>query len=86
MDHRSASIADSLDGRLGANQIVFLAGSRSHGPGEHEFNAGCLLLAKALNEQSGLDVKATVIQGWPKDESVLDGIKVVIYSDATGVL
>ena len=70
-----------------ANQIVFLAGSRSHGPGEHEFNAGCLLLAKALNEQSGLDVKATVIQGWPKDESVLDGIKaLVIYSDATSVV
>lgn len=70
-----------------ANQIVFLAGGRSHGPGEHEFNAGCLLLAKALNEQSGLDVKATVIQGWPKDESVLDGIKaLVIYSDATSVV
>lgn len=70
-----------------ANQIVFLAGGRSHGPGEHEFNAGCLLLAKALNEQSGLDVKATVIQGWPKDESVLDGIKaLVIYADATSVV
>ena len=24
-----------------ADDIVFLAGGRSHGPGEHEFNAGC---------------------------------------------
>ncbi len=70
-----------------ANKIVFLAGGRSHGPGEHEFNAGCQLLARALNEQSGLDVQATVVQGWPKDESVLDGIQeLVIYADGTSVV
>ncbi len=67
--------------------IVFLAGGRSHGPGEHEFNAGCQLLAKAINEQSGLGLKATVVSGWPKDESVLDGIKcLVIYADGTSVV
>ncbi|MSU35724.1 MAG: c-type cytochrome [Pedosphaera sp.] len=70
-----------------ANRVVFLAGGRSHGPGEHEFNAGCQLLARVLNEQSGLDVQATVIQGWPKDESVLDGIRaLVIYADGTSVV
>ena len=68
-------------------RIVFLAGGKSHGPGEHEFRAGCLLLAKALNEQSGLPVKAEVIQGWPADSSVLDGAKaVVFYSDGTSVV
>jgi putative membrane-bound dehydrogenase-like protein len=68
-------------------RIVFLAGGRSHGPGEHEFRAGCMLLAKALNEQSGLPVKAEVIQGWPADASVLDGAKaVVFYSDGTSVV
>ena len=67
--------------------IVFLAGGRSHGPGEHEFNAGSQLLAKAINEQSGLGLKATVVSGWPKDESVLDGIKcLVIYADGTSVV
>jgi putative membrane-bound dehydrogenase-like protein len=69
-----------------ARKIVFLAGGRSHGPGEHEFNAGCQLLAKALNE-SKLDIEATVIQGWPKDESVLNSIKgLVIYADGTSVV
>lgn len=69
-----------------ARKIVFLAGGRSHGPGEHEFHAGCQLLAKALNE-SKLDIEATVIQGWPKDESVLNGIKgLVIYADGTSVV
>ena len=68
-------------------RILLLAGGRSHASGEHEFNAGCLLLAKALNEQSGLDVKATVIQGWPKDESVFENVDaIIIYSDATKVV
>jgi type 1 glutamine amidotransferase len=68
-------------------RVVFLAGGRSHGPGEHEFNAGCLLLAKALNEQSGLPVKAEVIKGWPADDGVLDGAKaILIYADGTSVV
>ncbi|MCE9632550.1 MAG: NPCBM/NEW2 domain-containing protein [Planctomycetia bacterium] len=68
-------------------RVVFLAGGRSHGPGEHEFRAGCMLLARALNEQSGLPVRAEVIQGWPSDPTVLDGAKaVVFYSDATSVV
>lgn len=68
-------------------KILFLAGPRSHASGDHEFNAGCLLLAKALNEQSGLEVEATVIQGWPEDESVFDGVAAaIIYSDSTKVV
>ena len=68
-------------------KIVFLAGQRSHASGEHEFYAGCMLLAKALNEQSGLDVQATVVSGWPKDESILDdAAAVIIYSDGTSVI
>ncbi len=68
-------------------KILFLAGPRSHASGDHEFNAGCMLLAKALNEQSGLEVEATVIKGWPEDESVFDGVDaVIIYSDSTKVV
>jgi len=87
---RLAAVASCFLVSLGAHaaaDIVFLAGGRSHGPGEHEFNAGCRLLAKAINEQSGLGLKATVVSGWPKDESVLDGIKcLVIYADGTSVV
>ena len=67
--------------------ILFLAGERSHKSGEHEFNAGCQLLAKALNEQRALDIHATVVNGWPEDESVFNGVDaVVIYSDGTKVV
>src|SRR5688572_17582983 len=63
-------------------RIVFVAGRPSHGPGDHEHNAGCRLLAKALNA-SGLPVEAVVHEnGWPKDASIFDGAAaIVMYSD-----
>ena len=67
----------------GKTKIVLIAGNPSHPSGQHEFNAGAILLARALNEQSGLPVKVEVVHnGWPEDESVFDGAAaVVIYSD-----
>ncbi|MEM1082986.1 MAG: ThuA domain-containing protein [Verrucomicrobiota bacterium] len=69
-------------------RIVFIAGAKSHKSGDHEFRAGCMLLAKALNEQSGLPVKAEVVgPDWGKDRSVLDGADaVVVYCDATSAI
>lgn len=67
-----------------SKKIVFIAGNRSHSSGEHEFRAGSMLLAKALNEQSGLPVEATVVGvDWPRDKPVLEGADaIVIYADA----
>jgi hypothetical protein len=45
----------------GPAKIVLVAGKPSHGPGEHEFNAGTLLLAKCLRQNEGVD--AVVVQG-----------------------
>ncbi|MBK1825397.1 ThuA domain-containing protein [Haloferula rosea] len=66
-------------------EIVFIAGRKSHASGEHEFRAGSLLLAKALNEQSGLDVKASVVGvEWAKTPKVLENADaIVIYCDAS---
>ena len=66
-------------------KIVLIAGRRSHGSGEHEFRAGCLLLAKALNEESGLNVEAVVVgPDWPKEKKVLDEADAIfIYADGT---
>ena len=64
-------------------RLVLIAGKPSHPSGQHEFNAGAILLARALNEQSGLPVQVDVVHnGWPEDETVFAGAKaVVIYSD-----
>jgi putative transposase len=66
-------------------KICFVAGRPSHGYGSHEHNAGCMLLAKCLNE-SGLPVEAVVHKnGWPKDASFFDGADaIVMYCDGGG--
>lgn len=65
-----------------SKKIIFIAGEDSHGHGEHEFRAGCHLLAKALNK-SGLSINAVVVEdGWPKNEEVFkDASSVIVYSN-----
>jgi len=65
------------------SKIVFISGIPSHPSGQHEFRAGVILLARALEEQSGLPVEIAINHhGWPEDESIFDGAKaVIIYSD-----
>jgi type 1 glutamine amidotransferase len=48
-------------------KVLFLAGRKSHGYGAHEHKAGCLLLARCLNE-SDVDVSAQVEtdNAWPQ--------------------
>ena len=53
-------------------KIVFIAGNRSHASGEHEFRAGCMLLAKSL--ESSMGFKTVVYEnGWPKDPKAFEG-------------
>ncbi|MBX3439974.1 MAG: ThuA domain-containing protein, partial [Planctomycetaceae bacterium] len=66
--------------------VVFLAGTPSHGPGDHEHRAGCLLLARRLNaarEEHGVPVIATVYSGrWPADPTAFDNVDTVVsYCD-----
>jgi type 1 glutamine amidotransferase len=62
-------------------KIVFLAGKPSHGPGQHEHRAGCLLLQSCLKDVPGVTTEV-VTNGWPADEKVFDGAAaVVVYCD-----
>ncbi len=64
-----------------AAKIVIVAGTPSHGPGEHEFNAGSMLLAKCLRQNPGVNV-VVVKGGWPADDSFFDGAtSIVLYED-----
>ena len=62
----------------GGTKIVVIAGRPSHGKGEHEFNAGCKLLVKWLDEVPGIE-PVLVTGGWPEDEKVFDGAKSVVF-------
>jgi Trehalose utilisation len=62
-------------------KIVFIAGRPSHGYAEHEHHAGCLLLARCINENVP-EAQAIVYDGWPSDPAALDdAASVVIYCD-----
>ena len=75
-------VLDQPQASVEKKRVVFLAGKASHGYGAHEHYAGCVLLARSL-QQAGSDIEIQVIRnGWPEDISVLDGADaVVIYAD-----
>ncbi|MCU0786171.1 MAG: ThuA domain-containing protein [Verrucomicrobia bacterium] len=66
-------------------QVVFIAGRPSHGPGEHEHRAGCLLLKSCLDKVPGIRAEVYT-NGWPDnpDAALAGADAVVIYSDGGG--
>ncbi|MFD1140288.1 ThuA domain-containing protein [Larkinella insperata] len=62
-------------------RVVFIAGGCSHGAGEHEHKAGCMLLAKRL-KQAVPALETEVFAGWPTTRNAFDqAAAVVIYGD-----
>lgn len=64
-------------------KIVFIAGPCSHGPGAHEGNAGCHLLADALKKAMPNTFETVVYQGsWPSDAAAFNNAAaIVLYMD-----
>lgn len=63
----------------GKKKVVFVAGGPSHGPGAHEHNGGCTLLANLLNEHLGESIEAVVYRnGWPSDPAAFDGADALV--------
>lgn len=67
----------------GKKLIVMIAGAQSHGPGEHEHNAGVQLLAKGLQAgaAAAADVKVHLNAEWPDAEELGKADTILIYSD-----
>ena len=62
-------------------KIVFIAGPPSHGPGEHEHRAGCLLLKSCFDKLQGV-TSIVYSNGWPQAAGALDGAaSIVLYMD-----
>ena len=78
--------AANLSGaETGKKKVAFMAGTKSHGYGSHEHNAGCLLLAKSL-QLAMPEIETVVYQnGWPSDPKAFDDADVVVmYCDGGG--
>lgn len=71
--------ADTAESSL--TKIVLLAGPVSNKPGQHEYFAGCAMLAKCLKQTPGV-WPVMAAEGWPRNEAILKGAKsVVAYLD-----
>jgi type 1 glutamine amidotransferase len=83
----STMVLPTLSAREGeSRRLLMIAGTPSHGPGDHEFNAGTTLLKKCL-DRAGIPGLTTILQlnGWPKDESVFHGVHAIfLYCDGGG--
>jgi hypothetical protein len=69
----AAAVLVALPVRTADKRIVLIAGRPSHGPGMHEFRAGCMLLQKALTGFPGITVQVYDM-GWPAKQ--VDGARV----------
>jgi len=61
-----------------AIKIVLVAGRASHGPGEHEFFAGCAVLMKLLQQTPGV-FPVVARDGWPKNPKTFEGARAVVF-------
>jgi type 1 glutamine amidotransferase len=75
-------LASMLIAPAADKKIVFIAGNPSHGPGEHEHRAGCLLLQSCLGSVPGV-TSVVYSNGWPADAATAfaDAAAIVIYCD-----
>lgn len=73
-----ASCAYSAD-----KQILMLAGKPSHGPGQHEHNAGTLLLTKWINTVKGVHATAILNGAWPDDKALDSADAIFIFCDGS---
>jgi len=74
-------LATVLTAAAADKKVVFVAGPPSHGPGEHEHRAGCLLLKSCLDKLPGF-ASMVYSNGWPQDNKAFDGADaIVLYMD-----
>lgn len=59
-------------------KIVLVAGAPSHGPWDHEFNAGVQLLNQCLRDQKSL-LSTFYLNGWPKDVTAFDNADAILF-------
>jgi type 1 glutamine amidotransferase len=80
----AAGLLVATNGMAADKKIVFIAGPQSHGPGEHEHRAGCLLLSACLASKANV-TSVVYSNGWPTEAGALDdAAAIVIYSDGGG--
>ncbi len=78
----ASALAKTPDGKT---CILLLAGKQSHGPGEHEHNAGVKLLAKCLAQGApNVVTKVHLSADWPNADELSQADTILFYADGGG--
>lgn len=65
--------------------VVMIAGTPSHGPGDHEHNAGVLLLKKCLDANApSVETKVHLNGEWPSQDELAKADTILMYADGGG--
>ena len=62
-------------------EILLFAGKPSHPPGQHEHNAGVLLLQKSLSGVKGLHVTVALNGDWPEAAAIENADAIFFFAD-----
>jgi len=73
-----AFLAATFSALAADKKIVLIAGNPSHGPGEHEHRAGCLLIQSCLDKIPGIS-SIVYSNGWPKEATAFDGVDAILF-------
>lgn len=75
------SCAAAAESPKAVKKIVLIAGQKSHGPGDHEYEKGVKLLKHCLDTSPNVtSVKTEVyLEGWPQDGSVLEDADTILF-------
>jgi type 1 glutamine amidotransferase len=82
----AACTALSAESPTPLKKIVLIAGTKSHGPGDREYEKGVKLLKHCLDTSSNVNGVRTevVLDGWPKNPATLeDADTILLYCDGS---
>ena len=78
---QSEVVLEQLPSSAKGARVLLIAGEPSNKPGQHEYFAGCTLLANWLRQNAEV-VAVQAANGWPKDESLIDKVQcIVVFAD-----
>jgi hypothetical protein len=76
----AASGIASAESTATQNRVLIVVGPSTHPPGTHEVAAGGRLMKHCLENMTNLPgVRAEVLDQWPSDPAVLDGVGTVVF-------
>lgn len=82
----SLTLLASFSAAAEPKNVVLIAGKPSHGPGQHEHNAGVLLFKKCLEQGAAESVAVTAFLNseWPSAEVLGKADTILFYADGQG--